>query len=277
MEPVALPEDDAVLLAFAGITDPPDPAEGLFRADSWIRKIHAEGVLVFGGGRALLLEVAHPLVAAGVARFSDFGSDPFGRLRRTLEALRTLTFAPCEAALEVARHVEQVHRHVRGTLSQGTRRFPSGTPYSGRDPESALWVWATLVDTSLVMYERFVAELDGAAREAYYADQCILGRLLGVPAALVPPSYSEFRGYFEGVLGDGTLEVTAEGREIGRAVLASSSEIDADDRLEAITAALLPESLRAPFGLIWDDAREERFESLVRSVRALRPEEGGLA
>ena len=275
MDPVALPEDDAALLAYAGVADPPDPSEGLFRADSWLRVVHAEGVLIFGGGRALLLEVAHPLVAAGVARFSDFRSDPFGRLRRTLEALRTLTFEPRDAALAMARHVERVHRPVRGTLSQGTPRYPVGTAYSGRDPASALWVWATLVDTSLVMYERFVAPLDGPAREAYYADQCVLGRLLGVPVALVPRSYAAFRRYFEAVLRDGTLEVTAEGREIGRALLAAWAGLDAEDLLRDITVALLPESLRAPFGLVWDDASASRFAGLVRSVRALRPDAGG--
>ena len=74
-----LPADDAELLAFAGLSDPPPPDEGLFRRGCWLRRVSAEPVLLFGGGRALLLEIAHPLVAAGVAEHSSYRSDPFGR------------------------------------------------------------------------------------------------------------------------------------------------------------------------------------------------------
>ncbi len=76
--------DDEELLRRAGIVDPPPAIEGLFHEGCWLRKISREKVLLFGGGRALLLEVAHPLVAAGVADHSNFREDPFGRLQRTL-------------------------------------------------------------------------------------------------------------------------------------------------------------------------------------------------
>jgi uncharacterized protein (DUF2236 family) len=71
-----LPDDDADLLALAGIDELPGEAEGLFRDGGWLRRVASEQVVLLGGGRALLLEVAHPLVAAGVAQHSDFRRDP---------------------------------------------------------------------------------------------------------------------------------------------------------------------------------------------------------
>lgn len=268
--PVALPEDDDALLALAGIADAPPAAEGLFRGDSWLRRVSGEPVLLFGGGRALLLEVAHPLVAAGVARFSNFRSDPFGRLRHTLDAMTAIAFKDRDTALAAARGVERAHLRVRGELAHGTQRFPAGTPYTGRDPGPVRWVWATLVDTALAVYAQFVEALPADALAAYYADQKVMARLLGVPPEWVPPDYPGFRRYFDGVLHDGTLEVTPEGREIGAAVLDPPGGAANARMLRSITAALLPEHLRAPFDLAWDDARAARFAAMRDNVRRLR-------
>ena len=87
-----LPEDDADLLAHAQPEGPDAGARGLFRDDSWLRRVSGAPVAIFGGGRALLLEVAHPFVAAGVAEHSAYRTDPFGRLQRTLAAMQAITF-----------------------------------------------------------------------------------------------------------------------------------------------------------------------------------------
>ncbi len=208
MEPAPHPSDDDRLLALAGLSDPPAPDEGLFREGCWLRRVSAESVLLFGGGRALLLEIAHPLVAAGVAEHSNFRAEPFGRLQRTLDAMSAITFRDRPAALAAARSVERAHDRVRGRLARAAGPFAAGASYSGRDPELMRWVWATLVDTALVVYQRFVAPLDDAGLAAYYADQCVMARVLGIPAALVPPTWSEFHDYFEGVVASDVLTVT---------------------------------------------------------------------
>ncbi|TFG94827.1 MAG: DUF2236 domain-containing protein [Myxococcales bacterium] len=195
-----LPRDDAELLALAGIDAPLPPEQGLFRANSWLRKLASESVLLLGGGRALLLEIAHPLVAAGVAEHSQFREDPFGRLQRTLDAMSTIAFRNRAAALEAARGVERAHARVCGRLADGAGRFPAGTAYSGRDPELMLWVWAALVDTALVVTDRFVGPLAPEARESYYADQRLVARVLGIPAELLPADCADFAAYFDGML-----------------------------------------------------------------------------
>lgn len=259
-----LPADDAELLRRAGAGEAAGP--GLFSDDDWIRRVSGEPVLLFGGGRALLLEIAHPLVAAGVAQHSGFRSDPFGRLQRTLDALRALTFGDRDAALAAARSVERAHARVHGRLAHGTARFPAGTPYHGRQPELMRWVWATLVDTAVEVYGLFVADLPPAVLETYYAQQRRVAALLGIPLADLPADWSAFRSSFDALLASDTLEVTPEARAIADAVLARVGRGPA----RAITVALLPPRLRDAFGLRWDAARAERFRALVEAVRSQR-------
>lgn len=54
------------------------PVTGLpFRPGSVSWKVNMEPFIALGGGRALLLQVLHPLVAAGVEQHSNFTEDPF--------------------------------------------------------------------------------------------------------------------------------------------------------------------------------------------------------
>jgi uncharacterized protein (DUF2236 family) len=266
----ALPASDEALLALALPEGPPPGARGLFRDDSWLRRVSGAPVAIFGGGRALLLELAHPFVAAGVAEHSAWRSDPFGRLQRTLAAMTAITFGDLPAALAAARSVERAHARVRGVLPAGAGPFPSGTPYSGRDPEAVRWVWATLADTALVIYERFVEPLAPDAREAYYADHRVLARVLGVPPALVPRDFAAFRTWFDGMVASDVLTVTPLAREIARAVLEAPADPATAGMTRSITAGLLPQRLRDAFALAWDAEHEARLEALVSSVRSLR-------
>jgi uncharacterized protein (DUF2236 family) len=262
--------DDAERLRRAGLTPRPDPSEGLFAEGCWLRRVSREPVLIFGGGRALLLEVAHPLVAAGVARHSNFRADPFGRLQRTLEAMSRIVFDERAAALAALRAVERAHAGVSGPLASDAGPFRAGTRYSGRDPELVLWVWATLLDTALAVYTRFVAELDAEALAAYYGDQRCLARLLGVPDALAPRDWGAFRAWYAGMLEGDVLSVTDEAREVAQAVLHPPAQLPGAGLVRGVTAGLLPPRLREAFGLHWDAKSAARLERLSASVRALR-------
>ena len=265
-----LPRDDSELLALAGIDAPLPPGQGLFREDSWLRRVSAESVLILGGGRALLLEVAHPLVAAGVAEHSAFRADPLGRLQRTLDAMSAIAFRERGAALDAARRIERAHARVRGRLAEPAGRHPAGTAYSGRDPELMLWVWATLVDTALVVTDRFVGPLAPDARESYYADQRVLARVLGIPAALLPADWAAFAAWFDAMLASDALAVSGAAREIAAAVLDPPVRLPVTGVVRLVTAGLLPPRLREAFGLAWDAGRERRLADLCASARALR-------
>ena len=267
------PHDDLALLAQTGIDPLPPASEGLFRTESWLRRIHGESALIFGGGRALLLEVAHPLVAAGVAEHSTFRTDPLGRLRRTLDAMHAIGFGDRAAALAAARRVHRAHARVQGRLAEGAgAAYPAGTPYHGREIELVVWVWATLVDTAVCAYECFVAPLSPSARDSYYAEQRAIARLLGAPDASLPRDYASFRVWFDACVAGDTLFVTPVAREIADAVLTPPPGFSDTAQVRLITAALLPERLRDDFGLRFEAKQRARFDALVRSVRSLRAE-----
>jgi len=261
-------ERDDALLAAAG-ADPSIPPEvGLFREEGWLRRVSREPVVLFGGARALLLEVAHPLVAAGVAEHSDFRRDPFGRLQRTLAAVSAIALESRGRALAAVRSVARAHEPVRGRLAERVGGYPAGAPYSGRDPDLVLWVWATLVDTALAVYREFVGPIEGADLADYHRDQRTIALLLGAPRDRTPADPLAFRRWFDAVIAGDTLAVGTDAREIARSVLGTPG-VDRGP-VPLVTAALLPERLRADFAIEWSAARAERYRQLVTSVRALR-------
>ncbi len=268
--PCTLPESDSELLARALAGAEPGP-RGLFPDGSWLRRVSGEGAALFGGACALLLEVAHPLVAEGVANHSRYREDPLGRLGRTLAAMNAMAFGSVPEALAAARSVEAAHARVRGQLATPTGAFTAGTPYDGRDPDLVRWVWATLAWTAREVYLRVAGPLSDEALSDYHREHGILARLIGVPAEAVPDTPDAFASYFDQTVAE-TLAVGATARDIAGFILDPPPAMRAlgIGRARALAAALLPEPVREGFGLPWDAAREARLEDWLASVRAMR-------
>src|SRR5437588_7543596 len=155
----------------------------LFAEDAVIRRVTREGALILGGGRALLMQLAHPAVAQGVAEHSGFESDPMARLRGTLEATFTIVFGTDEAAARTAAGVRAVHDHV------------TGPGYQANDPALLCWVNATLTDTALRVYRNLIGPLSDADAERYYEQSTRLAEVLGCPRDEQPADLAEFRAY----------------------------------------------------------------------------------
>ena len=227
--------------------------DGYFAPESVIRRVGNSPVAPFlGGGAAVLLQVAHPLVAAGVAEHSDYQHDLWSRLLRTLRALYLITFGTKAEADAIGATVRTVHTRVRGRTSTQLGRFPAGTPYAADDPELMLWVHATLVETSLSAYQRYERSLSPAEQEQYYAEMATVAQIFGTPASVIPKSLGEFRGYFEAEIAGTTIEVTPPAREIAAVIL--DAPLPAPMRFIApahrlATCAHLPPRLRAEYGL----------------------------
>ena len=111
-------------------------------------------VLLLAGGRALLMQLAHPKVAAGVAEHSHFKADPLGRLYRTMSAMWSIVFDETSAARASLEQVKSVHRRIHGIVSPA-ESLPFGTHYDALDIELLLWVHATLIDSAMVAYDHF--------------------------------------------------------------------------------------------------------------------------
>jgi uncharacterized protein (DUF2236 family) len=247
---------------------------GLFDDEAPIRRWSRENAVVMGGGCALLLEVAHPLVAAGVARHSDFRRDPFGRLQRTLAAMSAIVFGSAEQAEAAVRSIERAHEPVRGTLGRPAGAFAADAKYSGRDPELVAWVWATLAWTTVRVHERLLEPFDAAELEAFHADQARVAQLLGLSPERVPATRAAFEAYFAGVRRE-QLFVTDEARAIAEALFSAPASglvagVPGVGLARALATSLLPAELREPFGLGWSAADEERLDRFAEQVRRLR-------
>src|SRR5690242_17433489 len=167
----------------------------LYPEGSITRRVNRENVLILGGGRALLMQLAHPKVAAGVDEHSDFRRDPIRRLRRTIRMTMAIVFGDRETALAAVRAVNQTHARVRGAN------------YRAMDPDLLLWVHGTLVDSALVTYETFVRPLSPRSREDFYRQMNEAAELLGVPRDRFPSTFADFREYMEWMVESGPIRV----------------------------------------------------------------------
>jgi uncharacterized protein (DUF2236 family) len=222
----------------------------------------------------VLLQIAHPLIMAGVERYSQFQSDPLVRFLRTLEFMDTLVFGDRPAVRRALGEFNRTHDRVRGRLPEGMGRHERGTPYSGRDPGLGLWVFATLVDSSLRAYERFVAQMSTQERREFYRHSRAIGQAMGIPAEMLPPSLGAFRRYIGAMLESDALALTDASRRLARHVL--YPQVGLIPGLSAAlmrlaTAGMLPERLRQGFGLPWSPSRQLMLDAFSAFTRAVRP------
>ena len=240
---------------------------GHFGPDSITWRVNREGVLLLGGGAAIILQVAHPLVGAGVAEHSNYREDPWGRLYRTLDITTSMVFGSTGEAAEASERLRNVHRRVQGVIKEPGGSYPVGTEYSANDPKLAMWVHATLVDTSMQVYSAYVGTLSHAERVRYYEEQKRLGEMFGVPIEAQPETLAEFYDYFEHMVED-ELAVTSALADVVDATMRPDLPFVARPVVEAInlaTVSLLPERLRRELGLEWGTNRRR----LVLASRAV--------
>ena len=228
-------------------------------------------VLLLGGGRALLMQIAHPKIAAGVAAHSHFQKDPLLRLRRTMNTMWSVVFDEIDEARRSLDRVKNIHRSVQGQFLHPNSEPP--LTYSALDPELLLWVHATLVDSALATYEHFVGSLPPAAKVEYYNDTKKLALLFDVPPALVPNSLEEFFSYVERMLSGPEINVTSTAESLARDILDPPSWVlqPARPLFTFITAALLPPALRHSYNLPWDERKQKWFTRFSACVRTILP------
>ena len=248
-------------------------AAGLFGPGSVVWRVDREVAVLLGSGpRALLLQVAHPMVAAAVTEHSRYATDPLGRLRNTLEAIYAFGFADVAQAMAHVQAVNSRHARVQGTLPVAVGAHADGTPYRALDPGLLLWVYATLIDSALIAYERLVGTLMEKEREAYYAEMCRAGPVWGIPPERFPPDLQALREWMAERIACGEVAVGDQGRAIARQILQTPAWwIPAPAYAPiALTAVwLLPPDIRQQFGLSWGPRREalmQRMAALSRSV-----------
>jgi uncharacterized protein (DUF2236 family) len=244
---------------------------GGFTPDSPIWRISREWALMLGGGRALLLQAAHPLALAGVIEHSDYERDPWSRLSSTMTYVWTVVYGSPQEAERIGRRVRAIHAHVNGTLPRQMGIFPAGTPYSAEDPELLLWVSATLVDTALVMYRNYVGPLSMEDVEGFWQDHRRLIEFIGVPAEDIPPTYADFNAWWRTMIDSDVICVTPEARQLSRkSVTRPPIPLVVRPAWEAInfvTAGFLPAKLREGYGFRWTPAHRALLAGSAQYIR----------
>ena len=219
--------------------------DALFGPDSLSWKLRREGgvLLALAGARAALLQLAHPKIAAGIADHSYVEADPYERVRRTGEAMASISFGSREERRATMAKLASIHRQVRGTL-------PSGTSYDATDPALMFFVLATLIDSNLIVEERYVGVFDEEERRRYYRERLLVSDAFGIARSEIPADIDAFRAYMDHELLH--LEVGDVARRVGRLVLFPTfvrlpSPAFAMYRL--ILCDLLPPRIRRAYGL----------------------------
>lgn len=229
-------------------------------------RINAERLMLVAWLRAILLQLAHPLIAAGVADHSSFrggATTAIVRLHHTVSAMLALTFGNANERERALDAIRAIHRRVNGTLRVECGPFAAGTRYSAEDPALLVWVHATLVDSIVLVYEKLVAPVTADERDRFCADSADVAVALGAPPDLPPRSWSALRTYMDEQYASGQIVVSSEARRLASSVLMLPGST-------LIAAGLLPAAMRRQYGLPWDDGRERRFRVLMKLFGAAR-------
>ena len=252
-----------------------EEVDGFFPADSMVRRLHRERLVLFSGVRALLMQACDPLAVVGFERHSIIFDDPQLRLQRTDERMSRIYFGSREEAARTGRIVHAMHRRVKGKTPEEYGPIPKGTPYAASDPELGLWVLATLADSAVVYYERIFGGLGAGERERYWREYRQVGELLGLPSDSMPATYSGLKEYIDGRLGDGSLWISDDRREQAERMIleppwsgwARTAATPLTETIRLISTGLLPPEVRRLFGFSWDPAREALLRSTLLQLR----------
>jgi uncharacterized protein (DUF2236 family) len=231
-----------------------------FPKGSVIRRVNIEPAILFGAGRALMLQIAHEAVAQGVEEHSDFKGNPFKRLLGTLEAMYAVVYGSEELAQGVGRRIGWIHT------------FVVGPTYSANDPANLMWVHATLADTALRCYEDYVGPLSADDEATYYEEMTRVAELFGVPRAKQPATIADFRTYVDETIA--AMNVTPIGKDLATFILDPTLPLGLHVPLKPLlavqrlfTLGSLPAPIRDQLGATWGARQQARYDRGQRWVR----------
>jgi uncharacterized protein (DUF2236 family) len=238
-------------------------------------KVNREAIVIAGWGRAILLQLAHPAIAAGVHDHSCLRGCPLSsvrRLRSTIGAMLSMTFGDTEQMIAAAAGINAIHDRVRGKVHEGTDET-----YSAHDPELQRWVHATLLESIHLTYERLVGPLTPAERDQYCSEAAIMEPLMGMPAGWLPRRSAALDTYMREMLDGGRIVVTDTSRALARTLLFPAKwqiAWPAFRAIQLLTIGSLPPAIREAYGFEWRarDARAlKRWTTALRASRRLLP------
>ncbi|HZC44309.1 MAG TPA: oxygenase MpaB family protein [Acidobacteriaceae bacterium] len=240
---------------------------GIFGPSSISWKINRESALFLGAGRASLLQLAHPWVAAALDQHSNLRTDPLARFHNTFKVVFTTIFGSLQQALAASRSLYQLHTRIQGQLPAAAGAFPAGSHYHANEVDALRWVFATLVESAMIAYESVLPQLSSEEKETYYRESKTLAMLFGIPPSALPSDWSAFERYNQEMWESDTLAVTPLSREMAHRVLhGRGSWVPVPHWYRSLTAAWLPRHLREAFAVEYGEREQQAAASALRRL-----------
>jgi uncharacterized protein (DUF2236 family) len=242
--------------------------EGIFGPRSLTWQVSREGAIFLGAGRALLLQLAHPWVAAAVFEHSRTFADPIGRFHRTFEIVFTMVFGTLDQAFAAARSLHRRHMAIGGRLPEDAGAFTAGSFYRANDKEALSWVHATLIDSAVTAHDLVLPPLSAEERERHYSESRLFAGLFGIPRESLPSDRQDFARYLDTMSSSAILTVSPQARTIARQIFEGAGTwLSVPQWYQGLTVHLLPPRLRTEFGFRY--AEDDRLAA-ERTIRRLR-------
>ncbi|WP_426610365.1 oxygenase MpaB family protein [Bradyrhizobium sp. McL0616] len=252
--------------------DAAGPVAGVFGPASVTWRIDREAVIFLGAGRALLLQLAHPWVAAAIAEHSKTFADPIGRFHRTFDIVFAMVFGSLDRALLSSRQLYRRHGMIVGEMPATVGPFAAGSRYCANDIPSLRWVHATLVETALMAHDLVLPPFSPEERERYWVESRMFGALFGLTADDLPADWSGFAAYTAMMAKSDTLTVSPAAREIATQIFTGARPWLRPPRwYRALTTRMLPEQLRAGFGFELDERDTQSADNALKWIRRVYP------
>lgn len=249
-----------------------NPQHGIFGPDSANWKVNREAALFLAAGRAALLQLAHPWVAAAIAQHSRTLNDPIGRFHNTFRVMFAMSFGSLDQAFAAARRLHRLHEGIRGSIPETTGRFAMDSPYQANEVEALAWVFATLIDSSLRAYDLALPPLTKVEREQYYTEYRRSAALFGIPPAEFPPDLAGFNRYVQAALQSDMLGVSPTTRKLAHSLQEGAGlRVRPPFWYQSLTTQLLPPRFREEFGFPYADRERHAANRALRWIRKIYP------
>jgi uncharacterized protein (DUF2236 family) len=244
---------------------PGEPRDGFFGPGSITWQVNRESAVFLAAGRAALLQLAHPWVAAALAQHSKLLHDAAGRFHSTFRVIYTMLFGNRAQAVAASQQLYQRHTGIRGEL-------PQGQHYEANEAPALLWVYATLVESAILAYEFVLPPLSPVEREQYYAEAKRMAALFGIPSQALPLNWKAFEEYTAEMFDSPQLYVDATALALSRSVMSGAgTRVRLPHWYHALTAYWMPPRLRAAFVLNFGAPEEEAVNRTARRLPRIYP------
>jgi len=248
------------------------PLAGVFGPTSITWRTNREGILFLAAGRALLLQLAHPWVAAAVADHSKALSDPIARFHRTFKVVFKMVFGTVDQAFAAARSLHRRHESITGVLPETVGPFKAGSAYYANNISALRWVYATLSDSALLARDLVLDSLEPEERARLYSESQVFAGMFGIPAHLLPADSAGLRMYMQAMYESDILTVSAAARHVAAQIFSPTPVwLRIPRTYMALTAGMLPERLRRDFGLDYGNAERRKSERAIALIRRVYP------